>query len=894
MIIIITIKEIVKNSHWETFECKEIFQKLNTSTEGLILHDANQRLIKFGKNKLPEGPKNSIIKKFLLQFNNSLIYVLLGASVLTFVMNHMLDTFVILGVVIINAIVGFIQENKAERALDGIKNLLSLKSNVIRNGERFEISAENLVPGDIILLATGDKIPADIRLTKVSNLKTDESSLTGESDAIIKSTKICEKRTVLSERECMVFAGTTIVSGSAVGVVVGTGIYTEIGKINVLLTKTHHEHSPLMKKMDSLSKALSVIILIFSIVLVIYASFFTKMSLVDNIIAVVGLAVAALPEGLPAIVTVTLALGVRRMSAKNALVRRLQSVETLGSVTVICSDKTGTLTQNKMIAKNIYTAFSNYDVLGEGYDPAGQITLNNSEIDYKKLQKIIEAAYICNDSHIIHKNGAWNVSGAATEAALRVLAHKAGFDKKKIDKIYEIPFDSKYKYRTTLCEIENKKIIFALGAPEKLINFCEKQLSENGKKNIDHKLWEEKIQRAANKGQRLVGCAYKETNFDKVEITHADLEENLIFSGIIGIIDPPRHEAIEAAKLCKDAGIKVKMITGDHEITARVIALQMGLTENPVVISGWQLEEMNDEEIKVAANKCDIFARTSPEHKFRLVKALQELGEVVAMTGDGVNDAPALKKADIGVAMGVKGSEIAKDAAEMVLADDNFRSIVSAVQEGRTIYENIKKTILFIFATNGAEMLVMSLAMVLGIALPISPVGILWANMVTALTSALSLIFEPSEKDIMKKPPRNSKDLLISKSMVPEMVVVSVIITAFAFVFFNSYNNNFGAAYAQTMSTNMLIFGEMFYLFCCRRMQKTVISKGFWQNKTAFLLAGILVLIQIIYTHAPFMQNCFGTVSINIMDWAKLFGSGLLIFFAVEAGKIIIGRRKPA
>ena len=887
----LNMKENLYNIPWETLTDEAVLNKLNTDTNGLSNEKVSERSEQFGKNKLPERKKDSVIKRFLLQFNNALIYVLLGAAVLTSLMSHWLDTGVILGVVIINAIVGHIQEDKAQKALDSVRNLLSLKANVVRNGRRQEIAAEDLVPGDIVLLKAGDKVPADIRLISVSRFEVDESSLTGESVAVSKTTRPVLEGTVLGEREGMAYAGTTVRTGDATGIVVATAADTEVGKINTLLTETKTESTPLMKKMDRLGRTLSVMILVFSALLTVYAVLFTNASLGDTVVAAVGLAVAAIPEGLPAIVTITLAFGVQRMARRNALVRRLPSVETLGSVTVICSDKTGTLTKNEMTATNIYTSNGDFAVSGLGYAPKGEITLKDTRADFNNvlIYRLIQSLELCNEADILECEGIWIPQGAPTEAALKTLVRKAGYVNTDSGKIDDIPFDSQHKYRATLHNIDGKKVLFAVGAPEKLLSICGQQTTLEGTKPIDYAFWEAKIEMAAGHGQRLIGCAYTQTNDDKVSLDHNDLGKDLIFAGIVGIIDPPRPEAIEAIGVCKNAGIRVKMITGDHALTAREIAMQMRLTNNPRVISGAELEAMDDAQIREAVMDCDIFARTSPEHKFRLVKALQEQGEIVAMTGDGVNDAPALKKADIGVAMGIKGTEVTKDAAEMVLADDNFASIVSAVEEGRTIYDNIRKTILFIFATNGAEALVMTVCLVLGLTLAVTPVQILWVNMVTAVTSALSLVFEPVERDVMRKPPRNPKESLISSRLIPHMILVAVIITSFTMLFFEIYQNNYSFAYARTMSVNMLIFGEMFYLFSCRKMHHTIFGKDFWKNKMAFVLAGVLILIQLGYTYLPFMQQWFDTVPLSAVDWLYLFAGGTIILLVVELGKILTG-----
>ncbi|MHB1153903.1 MAG: cation-transporting P-type ATPase [Eubacteriales bacterium] len=887
-------REDLRQIQWETLSDDAVLKILDSSGNGLQKTEAAKRLEAFGGNKLAEGKKDSFIKRFLSHFHNALIYILLGAAVLTALMNHWIDTWVIFSVVIINAVVGYIQEDKAQKALDSIKNLLSLKASVMRDGKRGEVSAESLVPGDIVLLKAGDKIPADMRVIGASRFEVDESSLTGESVAVTKSIAAVKPGTVLGERESMAYAGTTVHTGTATGVVTATAADTEVGKINTMLSETKTVSTPLMKKINKLGSALSVIILSFSVLLILYAVVINKMPFSDAIISVIGLAIAAIPEGLPAILSITMAIGVQRMARRNAIIRRLPSVETLGSVTVICSDKTGTLTKNEMTAVNVYTSGGDYSVSGTGYAPHGEVSMEGIRADindHSLLYRIIETSDICNDSEIVNENDTWLPHGAPTEAALKVLALKAGYEQHNTVKIDEIPFDSQYKYRAGLYDIGNRRLLLSAGAPDRLIGICGYQAVPEGVKSVDRKYWESKIEMAAAHGQRLIGCAYAEAPEDKSSVSHSDLNEKLIFLGIVGIIDPPRPEAIESIRICRSAGIRVKMITGDHVLTALEIGMQMGLTDRKKVISGAELEEMNDEQIKEAVTDCDIFARTSPEHKLRLVKALQEQGEIVAMTGDGVNDAPALKKADIGVAMGIKGTEVTKDSAEMVLADDNFSSIVSAVEEGRTIYDNIKKTLLFIMPTNGAEAMVIIAAILFGLTMPITPVQILWINMVTAVTLALSLAFEPAEQNTMKRSPRNPKESLIGSYFIFRLLFVSLIIAVLTVLsFFNHFKNDFTIQYSRTIAVNMLVFGELFYLFNCRKLHHTIFGKGFFGNRIAFIVSGALIIMQMGFTYLPFMQLWFGSAPLKAIDWLYPLAGGILVLILVEIEKFIFGK----
>ena len=892
-------KEKLQGIHWESLTDEEALQMLNSDKNGLSDEEAIERLATFGENKLPEGKKDGVLKRFLSHFNNALIYILIAAAVLTALMGHWLDTWVILGVVIINAVIGFIQEDKAQKALDSIKNLLSLKAAVFRGGTKREVAAETLVPGDIVLLKGGDKVPADIRLISVSRFEVDESSLTGESIAVSKSIQPVEPNAALGDRESMTYAGTAVRTGNATGVVVATAADTEVGKINTMLSETKSMTTPLIRKINGFGKALTLIVLSFSFLLGIYAILITGAGLYDTLYKMIGLVVAAVPEGLPAVITITLAIGVQRMARKNAIIRRLPSVETLGSVTVICSDKTGTLTKNEMTATNIYTASGDFIVSGLGYAPEGEVTLDSVPATYENdiLRRLIQSARLCNSSAVVQEKETWVPVGAPTEAALITLARKAGFDDTNVNKVCSIPFDSEFKYRAALIDIDGKRILFANGAPERLKQICGTQLTATGTEPMNIPFWEAKIEEAASHGQRLIGCAYREVSSEHSRIEHEDLNEQMIFAGITGIIDPPRPEAVESMRVCREAGIRVKMITGDHVLTAREIALQMGLTDRPKVINGTELEEMDDAQMREAAVGCDIFARTSPEHKLKLVKALQEAGEIVAMTGDGVNDAPALKRADIGVAMGIKGTEVTKDAAAMVLADDNFSSIVHAVKEGRTIYDNLRKTLLFILPTNGAQALVIVAAIIFGFVLPIVPVQILWVNMVTAITLSFALAFEPPERNVMRRPPRDPKELLIDGYFLFRIAYVSLTVTLLTILFFYTYQAGglFVASedvdpLARTVAVNMLVFGQLFYLFNCRKMYQTMFCRDFWINKIAFIVAGILILLQLGYTYLPFMRTLFNSAPLRLVDWFCLLAGGMVLFLIVEGEKVVTSR----
>lgn len=681
-----------KPTHWHAHSADEVLKRLETSRDGLGQADVEKRLQQYGRNVLPEARKDPAWLKFLLQFHNVLIYILIAAAVATALMQHWIDTIVILGVVVINAIVGFVQEGKAEKALDGIRKMLSLHAIVHRSGEKKDIDADQLVPGDMVLLESGDKVPADLRLVETRNLKIEESPLTGESLPVTKSTDTLDQGTSLGDRKNMAFSGTMVTSGRGLGVVVGTGAQTEIGKISELMNTVQSLKTPLLRQIDSFGKGLSIVIGVISALFFAIGFWLRDYPFAEITMAVIGLAVAAIPEGLPAIMTITLAIGVQRMAGRKAIIRRLPSVETLGSVTVICSDKTGTLTRNEMTVQSIVMPEAEFTVSGAGYAPEGDIsaTGDNPAIvpkDSINLKQLLLGISLCNDSDLVQRDGQWQVRGDPTEGGLRALQKKAGFAVEGHGRIDAIPFESDHKYMATLNknENDNDRTIWVKGAPERILERCSSQWDASGKRKLDMERWQQTIETIAARGERVLAVACKQVAESMDAIDHDTVAADLCFLGLVGMMDPPRPEAIDAVKACRSAGIRVKMITGDHAKTASAIAKQLGLEAWEEPLTGKELDAMSDEELRQAACKCDVFARTSPENKLRLVEALQANGEVTAMTGDGVNDAPALKRSDVGIAMGVKGTEVTKDASEMVLADDNFATIARAVEEGRTI-----------------------------------------------------------------------------------------------------------------------------------------------------------------------------------------------------------------
>ncbi len=887
--------------NWHAASADSVISKLAGNTEGLSEKEAQERLQQYGPNSLPEAAKQPAWLRFLLQFHNVLIYILIAAAVVTALMQHWIDTFVILGVVVINSIIGFIQEGKAERALEGIRKMLSLNARVKRAGKTHTVDAKDLVPGDVVLLESGDKIPADLRLIKVRNLKVEESALTGESVPVDKKPDALEENVPLGDRFNMAFSGTMVTSGRATGIVVATGGQTELGKINEMMNAVQSLKTPLLQQMDRFGKMLSIVIGALTALFFFIGFVFHDYPTEELLLAVIGLAVAAIPEGLPAIMTITLALGVQQMARQKAIIRRLPSVETLGSVTVICSDKTGTLTRNEMTVQKLLLGERTYKVTGTGYAPEGEIqddadnAVKADEID--GLRQLIQCAHICNDADLSEKNGEWVLHGDPTEGGLLTLARKAGEvfaeQHKRID---TLPFESDYKYMATLnADANGRKTIWVKGAPERLLDRCSQVWHADGNHTIDKEAWKTRMEEMASQGLRVLAAAYRPLpEGDSTEnIDHASIEEDLIFLGLYGMIDPPRPEAIEAVKACSAAGIRVKMITGDHALTASAIARELGLEawENP--LTGLDLDQMEPEALADAAVNCDVFARTSPENKLRLVEALQSRGEITAMTGDGVNDAPALKRSDVGIAMGMKGTEVTKDASEMVLADDNFATIAKAVREGRTIYDNLRKAILFILPTNGAQGLVVMAAIMVGMAMPITPVQILWINMVTAVTLALALSFEPSETGVMKRPPRNPKASILDSTFLLRLCIVSILLAAFSIGFFQlMLHSGASSALASTVAVNTLAIGQAFYLFNCRSLHDSAWRHGFFSNRIAWLTVALLLLFQGLFTYNGWMQSLFGTESIPLHLWPKILLAGLVVFIIVEAEKAVLAARR--
>ncbi|WP_027389850.1 cation-transporting P-type ATPase [Chrysiogenes arsenatis] len=880
----------IENPHAR--EAHDVITSLQSSRTGLQSDEAAARLATVGPNRLPSPPKEGLFKRFFKHFHDVLIYILLLATLITALMGHWIDTGVILGVVVINAIIGFIQEGKAEEALEGIRNMLSLKAHVLRDGAWDEIDAAELVPGDIVRLRSGDRVPADMRLLDAVNLAIEESALTGESVPSDKTTHVAAPESGIGDRHGMAFSGTLVVAGRGLGVVSATGAATQIGHISTLIAEVETLETPLTKQMKQFGKVLSVAIVGMAFLMGFAGWFFHSYPLGDILLAAIGFTVAAIPEGLPAILTITLALGVQRMARRNAITRKLNAVETLGSVTVICSDKTGTLTCNEMTVRHVTTADHTYTISGTGYNPDGDITRNGHTVALDHaydLHALIEVMDICNDTTLHEENGRWELVGEPTEGSLRTLGMKAAFNSAGVTRIDIIPFESENKFMATLNEFSHghKKILLK-GAPDRLLGRCSlQQCADHSTAPIDRPYWEEQINILSNQGLRVLAAAHRTVASETQTLTRHDIENDMIFLGIVGIIDPPRPEAIESIAACHRAGIRVIMITGDHAGTAKAIGREMGIGDGKYAITGSELEMASESELQALVRQNVIFARTSPEHKLRLVMALQANGDVVAMTGDGVNDAPALKRADVGIAMGIKGTEATKESAKIVLADDNFASIERAVEEGRTTYDNLRKAILFILPTNGAEGLVILAAVAFGFLLPLTPVQILWVNMVTAVTLALALAFEPSEPDVMQRPPRKPGASILDGVFLWRIAFVSSLIAGATFsVFVFEKHSGMPIELARTLAVNTLVFGQIFYLFNSRFLRESSMTlQRLFANRAAWISVVILLGLQLVFVYAPFMHTLFNSAPLKLQHWLIPFAIGLGVFLLVEFEK---------
>lgn len=895
---------------WHSQERDAVLRELGTTLAGLSEQEAEARRARHGPNCLPEPMRPDAIRRLLLQFHNILIYVLLGSAAITALLGHITDTGIILAVVVINAVIGFIQEGKAEKAMDSIRRMLAPYASVLRAGERRTVEGVNLVPGDVVMLEAGDKVPADLRLLQAHGLQIQEAVLTGESIPAEKGTDPVGASDALGDRTCMAFSGTLVTSGQAKGVVVATGRATELGRISGLLTGIETLVTPLVRQMDRFSSRLTIVILVISALILGFGYAAADYPFDKLFMVVVGMAVAAIPEGLPAVLTITLAIGVQAMARRNAIVRRLPAIETLGAVSVICTDKTGTLTRNEMLVAAVAMQASQFTVDGAGYEPYGEIRREGRPAlagEMSGLAELALAAALCNDATLHEQDGCWSAVGDPMEAALLAFCGKAGVAPDDLRSNWPrtdlIPFDARHRYMATLNhDHQGQAFIFVKGAPEQVLAMCCQQRSPGGgAEPLDAGRWTAQADALSARGQRVLAIAAVPVPPDHVVLELANVEGTLILLGLVGLIDPPRPEAVAAVAECHRAGIRVKMITGDHAGTARAIGRQIGLQHPDRTLTGADLDCMSDEALKAAVLECDVFARTSPEHKLRLVMALQASGLTVAMTGDGVNDAPALKRADTGIAMGRKGSEAAREAADIVLADDNFASIVAAVRAGRTVYDNIKKVIGWTLPTNAGEAVTLIVALLFGMALPITAVQILWINLVTAITLGMALAFEPTEDNTMQRPPRRRDEALLSRTLAWHIVLVSIIFLCGVFGLYTyAIERGHSTRLAQTIAMNTLVAMEIFHLFFIRNVYGTSLTwKAVRGTKVVWLTVLAVTAAQFAITYLPPLQQLLETESVTFFDGLLIFGTGVALFIVVEIEKQIRigagGRRgKPA
>ncbi|GGO77542.1 carbonate dehydratase [Marinobacterium nitratireducens] len=862
---------------------------------GLDAREAGTRLAAQGPNQLPQPRRRSPLLRLLAQFNNALIYVLLASTLVTALLQQWIDTGVILAVVLVNAVLGFAQEGRAERAMEAVRRMLAPMASVLRDGQRQAVPAEQLVPGDVVLLEAGDRVPADLRLLSCHGLRVQEAVLTGESVAVDKDCAAVDAGAALGDRGCMAYSGTLVSGGQARGLVVATGTETEIGRISGLLSSVEPLVTPLLRQMSDFARWLTLLILVFAALLLAYGYFVQQLPFAELFMAVVGLSVAAIPEGLPAVLTITLAIGVQAMARRSAIVRRMPAIETVGAVSVICTDKTGTLTCNEMMVATLVSAGHCYSLSGSGYVPDGQLLRDGAPVDPATepvLAPIATVASLCNDARLHEQDASWSVRGDPMEGALLVMARKLGLDEEELRQRWSrtdaIPFDAGHRYMATLNhDHRHRACVFVKGAPEKVLALCSGQWHPDGAVGLEREYWRSRYEAVAAEGQRVLALAMKPVPDDNRVLEFDDLDDGLLLLGLVGLIDPPRAEAIEAVAQCRDAGIDVKMITGDHAGTATAIARLVGLARPEAVLTGADLDQLDDRALIEAVRDTDVFARTSPEHKLRLVMALQASDMIVAMTGDGVNDAPALKRADVGIAMGRSGTESAKEAADLVLADDNFATLVAAVREGRRVYDNLKKVIGWTLPTSTGEALTIVVALLLGATLPVTPVQILWINLITAVTLGMALAFEPLEKRTMQRPPRRRDEPLMAGTLAWHILLVSVLFPCGVYsVFSYALGQGYTIELARTMAVNTLVVMEIFHLFFMRNFYTTSITpRAVAGTPVVWLTVALVTLGQFAVTYVPALQQIFGTAAVSLRDGLVIIGVGVALFVIIELEK---------
>ncbi|PJI93698.1 cation-translocating P-type ATPase [Luteimicrobium subarcticum] len=908
---------------------------VGSSPDGLTGAEASRRLGETGRNELPPPERPPLWRRILSHFQDVLIYVLLVAAALEAMLGGWVDFFVILLVAVVNAAIGFIQEGRAESALDSIRQMLSTSAEVRRDGAWARVDAAELVPGDVVRVRAGDRVPADLRLLDATNLRVEESALTGESVPASKDADAeVDAEAGVGDRSTMLFSGTIVAAGAGSGVVVRTGAATEIGRIQSLVESAEALDTPLTRQLARFGAQIALLILVLGLVMAVVGHVVHRWEPADLISASIGFAVAAVPEGLPALVTITLALGVQQMARRRAITRKLPAVETLGSVSTVCSDKTGTLTQNEMTARTVRTAARTYAVSGVGYAPDGVVSAVDdgtaASLDaHPALAALVETMALCNDARVVpDETLGWVLVGEPTEGALRTLGLKAGVTTAGWVRRAVVPFDSAVKYMATL-DVRGGvgAVLHVKGAPDRVLGRCTAQLGEDGRPEpLDVAFWEAQVDALGAQGLRVLAAARRDASSERSRraagttdpmdtVTDDDLVD-LVLVGVVGIVDPPRPEAVAAIADCHAAGIGVKMITGDHAGTAAAIGKELGILDAegrpagpggtgdpdaPGVLTGPELESMSTEQLKAVVRDVDVYARTSPEHKIRIVSALQAHGQVVAMTGDGVNDAPALTQADVGVAMGIKGTEATKEAmgikgteatkeaAEVVLADDNFATIERAVEEGRRIYDNVRKSVLFLLPTNGAQALVIFVAVLFGWTLPLEPVQVLWINMVTAVTLSLALAYEGPEAGIMRRPPRDPRATLVDRASLRRVLLVSALIGGAALlVFYVEREGHMTVDQAQTTAVTTLALGQLAYLFSCRFLDRSSLTWDVLRgNRVLWVSAGSLVVLQVLFVYVPFMHTLFGSASVGWRGWWVPLLLAVAVFLVVELLKAL-------
>jgi Ca2+-transporting ATPase len=889
---------------WHHLPAEEVVELLDGKPEkGLDLLAVKHLQESFGPNAITAKKGKGSLIRFLLQFHQPLIYILIASGIITALLREWVDSGVIFGVVLVNAIIGYLQEAKAVSALAALARTMTTEATVLRQGEKKRLSATELVPGDIVLLASGDKVPADIRLLEVRNLRVDESALTGESLPVEKTEGVLNHDTLLADRLNMAYASTLVTYGQGKGIVTAIGDHTEVGRISELIASADELATPLTRKITHFSHILLYAILALAAITV-AVGLIRGQPLFDMFMAAVALAVGAIPEGLPAAVTITLAIGVSRMAKQRAIIRKLPAVETLGSTTVICSDKTGTLTENQMTVQAIMVGGILYEVTGGGYDPfTGKILQQGESFApgaFPALDDCLRAGVLCNDSILLNDDKSWQVQGDPTEGALIVAAIKGGVNiaalQDRFPRLDAVAFESEHQYMATLHKSEagSFRQVYIKGAVEAVLARCSFGLDIDGSRTeFDADIILAQVEQMATRGLRVLAFAGKEAAADVDRITHDEVRADLVFIGLMAMIDPPRAEAVQAVRVCQAAGIQVKMITGDHAATATAIAGQIGLDGltkekdgRPRVLTGREIAALSDQQLIEAVEITAVFARVAPEQKLRLVEAMQARGHVVAMTGDGVNDAPALKQANIGVAMGITGTEVSKEAADMVLTDDNFSSIEAAVEEGRGVFDNLTKFIVWTLPTNLGEGLVIMAAIFFGITLPILPVQILWINMTTAGFLGLMLAFEPKEPGLMTRRPRDPKTPILTTNLIVRILLVGSLLLIGAFALFQwELARGADIRQARTVAVNVFVIMELFYLFNCRSLTKSVFQLGFFSNMWVFGGVAAMLLVQIAYTYLPLMNRLFQSAPIDLGAWIRIVAAGLLAYVIVETEK---------